>query len=59
MMPSMLPRVGRGRAPGVFYNPGHGHLGWTLSAATARIVATSVAAELAPTRAFAPSRVAA
>jgi D-amino-acid dehydrogenase len=59
MMPSMLPRVGRGKAPGVFYNTGHGHLGWTLSAATARIVATSVAAELAPKRAFVPGSVAA
>ena len=48
MTPSMLPRVGRGKKPGVFYNTGHGHLGWTLSAATARIVAESVAAELAP-----------
>ncbi|MFT3972819.1 MAG: D-amino acid dehydrogenase [Amaricoccus sp.] len=46
MTPSMLPRVGRGRARGVFYNTGHGHLGWTLSAATARIVAESVAGEL-------------
>ena len=46
MTPSMLPRVGRGRARGVFYNTGHGHLGWTLSAATAEIVAGSVAAEL-------------
>ncbi|WP_425092182.1 D-amino acid dehydrogenase [Tropicimonas sp. S265A] len=45
MMPSMLPRVGRGIAPGVFYNTGHGHLGWTLSAATARIVAGAVAQE--------------
>lgn len=50
MTPSMLPRVGRGRQPGVFYNTGHGHLGWTLSAATARIVAESVAAELDTTR---------
>ena len=48
MMPSMLPRVGRGRAPGVFYNTGHGHLGWTLSAATARIVAGAVAAAAGP-----------
>jgi D-amino-acid dehydrogenase len=48
MTPSMLPRMGRGRAPGVFYNTGHGHLGWTLSAATARIVAEAVAAEHAP-----------
>lgn len=46
MMPSMLPRVGAGSKPGVFYNTGHGHLGWTLSAATARIVATSVADSL-------------
>ena len=43
MMPSMLPRVGRGRSAGVFYNTGHGHLGWTLSAATARLVAAEVA----------------
>jgi D-amino-acid dehydrogenase len=42
MTPSMLPYVGPGRAPGVFYNTGHGHLGWTLSAATARMVAEIV-----------------
>ena len=48
MTPSMLPRVGRGRRRGVFYNTGHGHLGWTLCAATARIVAEAVAAEHAP-----------
>ncbi|UWR25475.1 D-amino acid dehydrogenase [Sulfitobacter sp. S223] len=38
MMPNVLPRVGQGRNPAVFYNTGHGHLGWTLSAATAEIV---------------------
>lgn len=43
MTPSMLPRVGRGRSHRVFYNTGHGHLGWTLCAATARIVAAAVA----------------
>ncbi|WP_134681790.1 D-amino acid dehydrogenase [Paracoccus ravus] len=50
MMPSMLPKVGPGRRAGVFYNTGHGHLGWTLSAATAELVAGSVAArfEAAP-----------
>ena len=42
MLPDMLPKVGRGRRPGVFYNTGHGHLGWTLSAATAELVAESV-----------------
>ncbi|MEM6831980.1 MAG: D-amino acid dehydrogenase [Pseudomonadota bacterium] len=38
MMPNMLPRVGPGRRRGVFYNTGHGHLGWTLSAATAHAI---------------------
>ena len=42
MMPDMLPRVGPGKRPGVFYNTGHGHLGWTLSAATAEMVAETV-----------------
>jgi D-amino-acid dehydrogenase len=42
MMPDMLPRVLPGRRPGVFYNTGHGHLGWTLSAATAQLVAEQV-----------------
>ncbi|MGH8815890.1 MAG: D-amino acid dehydrogenase, partial [Achromobacter pestifer] len=37
--PNMMPRVGPGKRPGVFYNTGHGHLGWTLSAATAQILA--------------------
>ena len=32
MTPDMMPRVGPGKRPGVFYNTGHGHLGWTLSA---------------------------
>ena len=35
MMPNMLPRVGAGKKANVFYNTGHGHLGWTLSAITA------------------------
>jgi D-amino-acid dehydrogenase len=35
MMPDMMPRVGPGRLANVFYNTGHGHLGWTLSAVTA------------------------
>jgi D-amino-acid dehydrogenase len=42
MLPNMLPRVGAGRQPNVFYNTGHGHLGWTLSAVTAEIVAEQV-----------------
>ena len=48
MLPNMLPKVGRGRRAGVFYNTGHGHLGWTLSGATAELVAEGIAAEHAP-----------
>ncbi|SIT39251.1 D-amino acid dehydrogenase 3 small subunit [Paraburkholderia piptadeniae] len=43
MLPSMLPKVGKGKLPNVFYNTGHGHLGWTLSAATAETVAGVIA----------------
>ena len=43
MMPNMMPRVGKGNAANVFYNTGHGHLGWTLSAVTADMVAETIA----------------
>jgi len=45
MMPNMMPKVGAGRAPGVYYNTGHGHLGWTLSAATADMIAAQIDAD--------------
>jgi len=48
MMPDLMPRVGAGKRPGVFYNTGHGHLGWTMSAATAELVAGQVEAALGP-----------
>ena len=44
MLPSMMPKIGPGSKPGVFYNTGHGHLGWTLSAATAEATADFVEA---------------
>ncbi|MDW9433671.1 D-amino acid dehydrogenase [Sinorhizobium meliloti] len=44
MMPNMLPKIGRGKRPGVYYNTGHGHLGWTLSCATSEIVADLIVA---------------
>ncbi|WP_219117912.1 D-amino acid dehydrogenase [Janthinobacterium sp. UMAB-56] len=47
MLPAMLPKVGPGKAPGVYYNTGHGHLGWTLAAATAEMVATMVSKAVA------------
>ncbi len=46
MMPNMMPHVSRGRRPRTFYNTGHGHLGWTLSAATAQMVSDLVDADL-------------
>jgi len=48
MLPNMLPRVGAGKRPNVFYNTGHGHLGWTLSAVTAEMVAEQVRQRLSP-----------
>ncbi|MDW9249002.1 FAD dependent oxidoreductase family protein [Burkholderia cepacia] len=45
MLPNMLPKVGRGKRRGVFYNTGHGHLGWTLSAATAQTLVEAVEME--------------
>ncbi|GAB3686175.1 D-amino acid dehydrogenase [Salinisphaera aquimarina] len=42
MLPDMMPRVGPGNSPRVFYNTGHGHLGWTLSAGTADAIATII-----------------
>ncbi|TWB50644.1 D-amino acid dehydrogenase [Nitrospirillum viridazoti] len=44
MMPDMMPRVQPGGRAGVYYNTGHGHLGWTLSAMTAWMTAQLVAA---------------
>jgi D-amino-acid dehydrogenase len=43
MMPSMLPKVGSSKKSGVFYNTGHGHLGWTLSAATSEAIGETIA----------------
>lgn len=42
MTPTMMPFVGRGKHPRVFYNTGHGHLGWTLAAITAELVAQMI-----------------
>ena len=54
MLPDMLPRVGRGRAACIFYNTGHGHLGWTLSAVTADMVAGVVDQALGSAPAMVP-----
>ncbi|GGH63606.1 D-amino acid dehydrogenase [Comamonas phosphati] len=52
MMPDMLPRVGRGSKPCVFYNTGHGHLGWTLSAVTADMIGDIVQKSMETTAAM-------
>ncbi|MCO8103279.1 D-amino acid dehydrogenase [Acinetobacter indicus] len=43
MMPNMMPVIRQGQHPQVFYNTGHGHLGWTLSAATALMISQEIA----------------
>ena len=42
MTPSMVPRVGSGKLPGIYYNTGHGHLGWTLSAFTSQEISDHI-----------------
>ena len=54
MMPNMLPRVGAGNKANVFYNTGHGHLGWTLSAITAHQLAGHVLASFSKPMAVTP-----
>ncbi len=48
MLPNMMPRVGQGLANNVFYNTGHGHLGWTLSAVTANMIAEKIQQSMKP-----------
>ena len=42
MTPNMMPITRESKMKGVFYHAGHGHLGWTLSAHTAQIVADNI-----------------
>ena len=46
MMPNMMPRIGSGSKARVFYNTGHGHLGWTLSPITAEMIGEVVSRSL-------------
>ncbi|WP_111895478.1 D-amino acid dehydrogenase [Acinetobacter sp. MB5] len=47
MMPNMMPKVQRSKQARVFYNTGHGHLGFTLSAATAVMISHEIQMALA------------
>ena len=42
MTPEGTPIFGRGRFRNVMFNTGHGHMGWTMSAGSARITADLV-----------------
>ena len=53
-LPDSLPVIGRARsAPNVFYAFGHGHLGLTQAAATARLVRDLVTGDAAGDRSHA------
>ena len=39
MTPEGTPILGTGPHSNLYYNTGHGHLGWTMSSGTARITA--------------------
>ena len=43
MTPDNCPYLGRGRQTNLFYNTGHGHIGWTMSHGSARITADLIA----------------
>jgi hypothetical protein len=56
MTPSGRPLIGRTRVGNLFVNTGHGPLGWTLAAGSARLLAAMIAGEATPVDA-APSAV--
>jgi D-amino-acid dehydrogenase len=43
MTPDNLPIIGRKRHRNLYYNTGHGHIGWTMSHGSARLVADVIA----------------
>lgn len=43
MTPESTPRFGTGRLANLYFNAGHGHMGWAMAAGSARIVADLVA----------------
>jgi D-amino-acid dehydrogenase len=41
--PEGTPALGRGRLANLWYNTGHGHMGWTMACGTARLCADLIA----------------
>ena len=59
MVPDGVPLIGPTRVPGLFLNTGHGHLGWTLAAGSAQLLAdlmTGHPPEVESPRRYAPAR---
>lgn len=59
MVPDGVPLIGPTRVPGLYLNTGHGHLGWTLAAGSARLLAdlmTGVRSDLESPENYAPAR---
>ena len=46
MTPNMMPLTHQSKVKGIYYHTGHGHLGWTLSAATAKLVVDKLESDL-------------
>ena len=46
MAADMMPIFRRSKTPGIYYHGAHGHLGWTLSAGTANILAADIERDL-------------
>ena len=42
MTPNGAPIIGNGKIKNLFYNTGHGHLGWTMCAGSAKIISDLV-----------------
>ena len=42
MTPDMMPIVRKSRVPNIYYHVGHGHLGWTVSPATGKILSNLI-----------------
>ena len=43
MMPNSVPVIGRARYQNLYLNTGHGHVGWTMAAGSACLLADLVA----------------
>jgi D-amino-acid dehydrogenase len=43
MTPAGTPIQGRGRYRNLYYNTGHGHMGWTMACGSAKITANLIA----------------